>query len=761
MERTRTDNRFVRAWARRCWAGALLLLLLGGLVPGSLRAQATDDDQGTGINRNFVDPEVARQRKIEHNNFFVRQEADPEKQPNVILDLQTSAYALKERPAGLTYDVYSAIGYSLATSMMVVGPRTDADGNRRVIIIDTLEDSSAARQLAQDYLALYKARGYGTPAKLPIDAIIYTHNHIDHTGGVLGYLAEADKEACPAQDPDVRGLGGSYTARANCIEIVCQEKVVDAVVNTSTVSGRIINARSMYMYGTSLRNNFPSMSPSNPLPIGEAITNGIGPYLSRGIATFRLPSRTFAEEMEFTAAGVNMELVYVPSETSDELAVFVPDTENGASGCPVVERKGGCASGLLFSAEVIQGPAFPNLYSLRGTQYRSPADWFASVDKLRTFDSWCMVPSHGPPVCQRDNISLLLSNFRDAVQFTHDQTVRFMNKGYTPDELVELVKVPDEVVTELSALVPWSSEPGTGALRGPVHTEDYLLPFYGSVPQGVREIYFGYVGWFNADPVNLSPIPPTEAAERMVKLIGSGQPVLEAASKAMDEGDYQWAAELATLALRADPKDADARNLKADAYIELGRRAFDPNWSDWYFTAANELRATPGECFLPFLPVGLISPRIQVEVPIADWVNSLTFKLDGQKAAAAGASATLGFWFIPTQQDFGTEGYLLQLRHGIAQFSSWTGTQHDFLDQTTVAVQMSQQTLDELIVASAGLETLSAQGVIPKPLADVILAALAAGKVTLLKGTREDLASYFSYFEPWPVCQPPLAVPRV
>ena len=477
----------------------------------------------------------------------------------------------------------------------------------------------------------------------------------------------ADKEACPSQNPDVRGLGGTYQARRGCVEIVSQEKVVDAVINTSSMSGRMIQARSNYMYGLTLENK---LSPTgSPGPYGEAITNGIGPYLSRGTAGFRLPSRTFAEEMWLVAAGLHMRVIYVPSETNDELAVFVPDLMNGGS----YTSSSDAGSGLLFSAEVIQGPAFPNLYSLRGTQYRSPATWYASVDKLREFDSWCMVPSHGPPVCGRDNIQLLLRNFRDAVQFTHDQTLRLLNKGYTPDELVERVRVPDEIARELAEhLVPWPN--AVQNAQGKAHPEDYLLPFYGSVPQSVRETYFGYLGWYDGDPMNLSPTPPQEAAIKMAALIEGDQSLMAAAEHALKTGDFQWAAELADIAIRADRNNMAARRLKSQAYQELGARALNPNWSDWFFTSAAELY-TEGKaaeaCFLPFLPVGLVSPVTQAAVPLEAWVNGWTWRLKGESTRDQTGDFTFAFWFAPTTQEFGAQGYLMRLRHGIVEITDW------------------------------------------------------------------------------------------
>jgi hypothetical protein len=146
----------------------------------------------------------------------------------------------------------------------------------------------------------------------------------------------------------------------------------------------------------------------------------------------------------------------------------------------------------LLSAEVIQGPSYPNLYSLRGTSYRNPADWFRSVDKLRAFDSWCMIPSHGPPLCEPDNIQRLLRNFRDAIQFTHDQTIRFINKGYTLDELAPKIEElyltkgeHEKIMNDLALVKPIQNVNGQHV----VDPKDYLRPFYGSVPQSVREIY--------------------------------------------------------------------------------------------------------------------------------------------------------------------------------------------------------------------------------------------------------------------------------
>ena len=98
---------------------------------------------------------------------------------------------------------------------------------------------------------------------------------------------------------------------------------------------------------------------------------------------------------------------------------------------------------MLISAEVDQGPTLPNIHTLRGTKFRDPVQWVASLDKLRAYQADFMVPLHGQPVSGKERESRkVLRMTRDGIAYIHDQSVRWMNKGLTPDELVEKVKLP-------------------------------------------------------------------------------------------------------------------------------------------------------------------------------------------------------------------------------------------------------------------------------------------------------------------------------
>lgn len=748
-----------------------------------------------------------------HTNWF-----DPVK----IYSLKQDHYPLPDAdyPKDIKYEVYSAVGYDLANTMVIKGPKKNSRGQREVVIVDTLGNPGVTKEVINYFRTTRGADGdFILPTgPLPIQSIIYTHNHIDHTFGVWGYLTEADRPPCTQEDPTKPGADGYFDADAkdkDCVTVIGQYKINDGLGTTAFITGTIIDARSSYMYGNFLRNFKEG---------GNQVNDGIGPQeygccfdpkTQKCITpkekaegkecislqgSYRMPSRTFNQELYVTAAGVQMKIIYVPSETNDELAVFLPDKLNSggnvaASGLQPDDWWG---RGLLFSAEVIQGPSFPNLYSLRGTSYRNPADWYRSVDKLRAYDSWCMVPSHGPPVCEAENIHRLLRNFRDAVQFTHDQTIRWMNKGFTMDELAPLIETlyfqkngqEEIIMNDLDKV-----KPILNVNSKVVDPRDYLRPFYGSVTQGVREIYAGNVGWYQADPVGLRPTPPHELGIRNLKMMGGAAKVNDAAQQALKtgekllaeakaenseaklvagRGEVEWAAELTTNVVRAyvTPEDLlgisagnssgpvskgdfqTAKTIKADAFLKLGELAENPNWRNWYITAAHELKGFP---FLPAIVGGLVSPGVQGGLPAGAWVSSLSLRLKAEKTAPAKVDVSLGFWFpANTNQGFGALGYIVKIRNGIAEFIENTPKGENLsmgdVDNAKLAISIEKRTLDELLIAEMKGE---------KYFWVAFELAVKSGDIKPLN-QRTTIAAFTeaftAYFDPKPVGLPPLTV---
>jgi alkyl sulfatase BDS1-like metallo-beta-lactamase superfamily hydrolase len=353
------------------------------------------------------------------------------------------------------------------------------------------------------------------------------------------------------------------------------------------------------------------------LPQGELINAGIGPELKfdedKTIALLA-PTRTFSTgRLELEIAGIKMILIHAPGETPDQIVVWLPDKQ------------------VLLPADDFY-KSFPNLYAIRGTAYRDVLLWVRSLDKMRALDAQFLVPSHTRPVVGADKIYEVLTNYRDAIQFVHDQTIRLMNKGLTPDEIVERVKLPDHLARQ-----------------------PYLHEYYGTVEWSVRAIFDGYLGWFGGNATQLFPLPQAKRALHFADLAGGQTALVEQARKAFAEGDFQWALELCDQLLVLKPEDQDIRNLKADALEALGRRQIAATARNYYLTQALELRGQ--------LKIGMMKIK-QKEVvhslSLVDIFNAMAVKLDAQKSTDIDVVA--GFRFPDTG-----EAFTVHVRRGIAE----------------------------------------------------------------------------------------------
>ena len=338
-----------------------------------------------------------------------------------------------------------------------------------------------------------------------------------------------------------------------------------------------------------------------------------------GVQTCALPI-SFRDKLEVTIAGVKLQLLYAPSETDDEIVVWLPEQK------------------LLQSAEVIQGETFPNVHTIRGTKFRDPVAWYKSIDKLRSFGAEHLVPSHGRPLSGKEKVEEMLTAYRDGIQYVHDQTIRLLNKGLTPDEIVEQVAhLPAHLANH-----PWLGE------------------FYGTVRHSVRQIYVGYLGWFEGDPTALDPLPRAEESKRYVELMGGREAVFKAAKKSFDAGEYQWTAELITHLIRVNKEDTEARQLKADSLRQLAYKTENINWRNWYITSARELDGTLNKAAGVAVLSSLAVPDILKALPVSKFFESMTVRLDPVKSADA--NVTMAFRFTDSGQV-----YAVEVRRGIAQ----------------------------------------------------------------------------------------------
>lgn len=432
------------------------------------------------------------------------------------------------------------------------------------VIVDTMESAEAARPVREEFSRISKS---------PVAAIVYTHNHADHIFGA-GVLAAGSKPEVIAH--------ASFRAEL--------ERLV-------TATRPITYRRSMRQFGTYL-------------PEDEQLGCGIGPRLRNDSTTtlsMLLPTKTFdGDRLELTIAGIHMVLLHLPGETPDQIAVWLPDKR------------------VLVSGDNYYH-SFPNLYAIRGTMTRDVMQWVASLDAMRALRPEFLVPGHTMPVSGADEIQTRLTDYRDAIQYVHDQTVRGMNEGELPDALAATVKLPDALASK-----PWLAER------------------YGRVDWSVRGIFDGYLGWFGGDAAELSPMSRRERASKIVELAGGVEKTRDRAIAAFEAGDVRWALELSGHLLALGEEVEVARSVRAKALRALAAKETSANGRNYYLTQALEAeeKVTIGE-----LDPSRVQDDLLAQIPISNFLRAMTVRLDPAKAE--GKSLAVGFRFTDVGEDWG------------------------------------------------------------------------------------------------------------
>lgn len=472
----------------------------------------------------------------------------------------------EKRIEEVSQGVYVAIGYGLANVIIIDAP----DG---LILIDALESIEAAEELLPRISALRESTG-----KVITD-VIYTHNHPDHVFGTGVLLREQETQP----------------------HIWAQEHTAKHVHQMVNVLRPITFERGMRQFGVYL----PKESFENA---------GIGPELhfahNAGMHYLE-PTDTIDDRFEGTIAGESFIIQHAPGETDDQLFLFLADR------------------GILLPADNYYH-SFPNLYAIRGTPYRDVRQWAASIDLMIGVNANILIPQHTQPVFGAETIREQLTNYRDAIQYVHDQTIRMINRGMTADEIAATIELPPHLVD-----LP------------------YLQEFYGRVDWSARAVFAGTLGWFSGDPEDLLPVAKPRESELIVRLAGDADRVREEIATAMQEDEPAWALVLATHLDRLGEKDGSL--LRAAALTALGEREVSATGRNYFLTCAAEANgfeiplsnshSTPIEVFDQF-PIKTFLPSLQVSLKAEEVLNLET---------------AYGFRFTDIDED-----YTFRIRRGVA-----------------------------------------------------------------------------------------------
>lgn len=412
---------------------------------------------------------------------------------------------LSEGVFKVTDGIYQVRGFDVANVTFV---ETDTG----YIVIDPLnagETSRAAYTLIKEHVG-----------DKPVKAVIYTHSHSDHFAGISGVI-------------DIENPGD--------VQIIAPQGFMEETAKEWLTAGNAMGRRAFYQFAM-----FVEPGPRGYMGAGQ------GPGISLGEHNLIPPTREITYTGEtLTIDGVEVVFQLTPgAEAPAEMNFYFP------------KYKAVCMAETVNSS-------IHNVQTLRGANVRDAKEWADYLtESIRLFgDAESLFITHHWPRFGTEEIKTYIGKQRDMYKFTHDQTVRMMNQGLTPDEIAENLILPDSLGGE------W-----------------YNRGFYGTLSHNSKAVYDKYMGWYNGNPADLNRHIPIERAKRYVAAIGGEDAVMNVSGEAFDTGDYRWSAELLQHLVFANPKNQDARELLADSYEQMGYQAESAIWRNIYLSGARELR---------------------------------------------------------------------------------------------------------------------------------------------------------------------------
>lgn len=371
------------------------------------------------------------------------------------------------------------------------------------------------------------------------------------------------------------GIVDAADAANGKVKIIAPQGFLEHAVSENIIAGAAMSRRARYQFGVTLPRG----------PEGE-MTSGLGPALSRGAISLIAPTDLVTQTgQQIAIDGVTLTFQLTPgTEAPAEMNFYLPQMR------------------ALFMAENANA-TMHNVLTPRGALVRDAkqwADYLTESIRLYADITDVMFAAHGIPRWGQDVITDFLKKHRDAYKYLHDQSVRLMNAGLTGGEIAEQIKLPDALAHE------W-----------------YNRGYYGTMSFNSKAVYQRYMGWYDANPASLNPLPPVAASKKYIEAMGGGAPVVTMANAAISAGEYRWAAQLLNHLVFADPENSQARELLASAYTQLGYQAEAGTWRNIYLSGAQELRHDALR-----LPALAVSPDLIRATPTAMLLDFAAVRLN-------------------------------------------------------------------------------------------------------------------------------------
>lgn len=439
----------------------------------------------------------------------------------------------------------------------------------------------------------------------------------------------------------VKGVVSEEDVKAGKVQIIAPKGFADYAIEENVTAGNAMSRRAIYMYGSVL-----------PVDQHGQVGAGEGKAVSSGERTLILPTKEIPESGEkLNVGGLDLVFNFDPGEAPVGVHVYIPSKK-----------------ALYLADNCVHG--IPNIYTIRGALTRNPIKWMASIASALKFkDAEVCFAGHNWPRFGKDKVVEYLTNQHDAIKYMHDQTLNLINSGYNAKEIEHMVTLPASLASK------W-----------------YLRNYYGDIRHNVRAIYNLYMGWYDANPANLNPLPPREEATKFVAYMGGGEQLLKNAQQDYDKGEYRWVVRVLDLLLWAEPKNKEAQKLAAAAQEQLGYQAECSVWRNAYLTAAKELRGGISKG-----GHSSASPDIVAAMSLPMFFDYLAIKLDAKKAADK--MIVLNWSFPDIKED-----YVLELNNSVLKYRKGKAENAD------ASISVNRKDLPSLFANANATESLKEKG---------------------------------------------------
>lgn len=446
----------------------------------------------------------------------------------------------------------------------------------------------------------------------------------------------------------IRGVVDEADVRSGKVPVIAPVGFMDHAVSENVYAGNAMNRRLFYQYGVLLSRS----------PFGH-VDQSIGKNTAAGSTGLLEPNRIVAKPIErITVDGVVMEFQNTPgTEAPAEMNTWFPQFK------------------AFWAAENITG-TIHNIYTLRGALVRDPLEWSKKINEaLYRYGTKAdvMFASHSWPRWGNGRIQEVMRAQRDAYAHLNNNVLHHANKGVTINEIHNVYALPPSLKQQWAA-----------------HS------YHGSEAHNSRAVINRYLGYWDANPATLTPLSPADSAPLYVEMMGGAAPILAKGKALIDAGQYLLATEILNKLVYAEPQNAQARGLLADAFEQLGYQKESPSLRNSFLAAALELRSG--------IPSGAIpktsGPDMIKAMSTQLWLDFLGIRLDPERTSGKAFTINL------ITPDNG-ERFVVELSN-----DALTSLQGHTSPRADLEITVKRSDLERLMIGSASLDALVREGAV-------------------------------------------------